>query len=193
MAVVNKKEFEKIRKILDNESSEREKVIKISREIRRSSKKSIYEVQKNNFRKAKKYIDDTGKKVKEVNKIIKKHPSVSGSANPGLEEYSEAVLFYNYVKNNKIVSFKDINVDEKNYLSGMADFTGELVREATQKAIENNTKKMKEIRKTVDSIFEQFLQFDFENGILRKKRDSIKWNLKRLQEMEYDLEIKKKK
>ncbi len=193
MVTINKKEFEKIRKILDNESLEREKVIKISRDIRRNSKKAIYEVQKNNFKKAKKYLDDVKKKVSEVNKIIKKYPFVSGSASPGFEEYSEAVLFYNYVRNNKIVSFKEINVDKKNYLSGMADFTGELVREATQNAIDNNTKKLKEIRKTVDDIFEQFLQFDFENGLLRKKRDSVKWNLKRLQEMEYDVEIKKKK
>ena len=51
-------------------------------------------------------------------------------------------------------------------------------------------KEVEKIKDFVDDIYGEFLKFDLRNGNLRKKYDSVKWNLKKLEEVMYD--IKKK-
>jgi predicted translin family RNA/ssDNA-binding protein len=43
------------------------------------------------------------------------------------------------------------------------------------------------IKEVVDEIYGEFLQFDLRNSELRKKSDQIKWSLKKLEEISYDL------
>ena len=43
------------------------------------------------------------------------------------------------------------------------------------------------IKDCVEEIFGEFLKIDLRNGTLRKKSDSIKWNLKKLEEIMYDI------
>jgi predicted translin family RNA/ssDNA-binding protein len=57
-------------------------------------------------------------------------------------------------------------------------------------ATKRKFQEVEDIKEFVDKIYGAFLAFDLRNGELRKKYDSIKWNLKRLEEVMYD--IKKK-
>ena len=46
------------------------------------------------------------------------------------------------------------------------------------------------IKGIVDDIYGQFLRLDFRNGDLRKKADSIKWNLNKLTEVVFEAKLK---
>ena len=68
--------------------------------------------------------------------------------------------------------------------------TGELVRKAIFEAIHKNFDKAKQIKELVNDIYGEFLKLHLRNGELRKKSDSIKWNLKKLEEVMYDVSMR---
>jgi predicted translin family RNA/ssDNA-binding protein len=73
---------------------------------------------------------------------------------------------------------------------GICDLTGELTRRAVSLVTKGKGKEVLVIKNFVEDIYGEFLKFDLRNGNLRKKYDSIKWNLKKLEEIMYDLSKK---
>jgi len=74
----------------------------------------------------------------------------------------------------------------------LCDLTGELVRRAINKAINEQYSESVEIRDVVAMIYENLMQFDFRNGELRRKFDSIKYDLKKLEDLVLELKLKDK-
>jgi len=98
-------------------------------------------------------------------------------------------MYYGIIKDNKIQTLATLKVNEEDYLMGICDLTGELTRKAVTIA-NKEPKEVEKIKDLVEEIFGEFIKFNLRNGELRKKADSIKWNLKKLEEIMYD--IKKK-
>ena len=69
----------------------------------------------------------------------------------------------------------------------MCDFTGELVRMTTNLVLKKKFKEAQKVRDLVDEIYGEFLKFDLRGGELRKKSDSIKHNLRRIEDILYDV------
>lgn len=185
MKLLDKKDFNAIRKELDSSDKEREKVISKSRDIIKFSKQIIYSLHRNEFSKA-------GSMIKDIIKMVNSLPKDSfdpGIASVARQEYVEAICFYYFVKEKKIPTRKQISVDTDSYLLGLCDLSGELVRNAVNSAITKDFDKVKVIKDLVDEIYGEFLKFDLRNGELRKKSDSIKWNLNKLQELLYNISI----
>ncbi|MDD5331418.1 MAG: hypothetical protein PHE43_01165 [Candidatus Nanoarchaeia archaeon] len=182
--MINKKDFLEIRKELINWDIKREKTIQTSREIIKLSKQIINLVHREELITCKTYI------VK-IKSLIPKLDPDEPSSYVAKQEYAEALTFYHYVKDNKLVSKKDLNIDTESYLLGLCDLTGELVRRAINLVIKNEYTEAEKIKNLVDDIYTEFLTFNLRNGELRKKFDSIKYNLKKLEEIIYDIKIKK--
>jgi len=108
------------------------------------------------------------------------------------QEYVEAVTYLEYVKTGKLADEKEINADPENYLLGICDLTGELARRAVFSVVKEDFKEVEKIKEFVSRIYEEFLKFELRNSELRKKSDSIKWNLKKIEEILYDLKIRGK-
>ena len=83
-------------------------------------------------------------------------------------------------------------MDAENYLLGVCDLTGELARRAIFSVVNENYKEVKKINEFVETIHNEFLDFELRNGEIRRKSDSIKWNLKKIEETMYDLKIRGK-
>jgi predicted translin family RNA/ssDNA-binding protein len=188
-----KKEFSVIRKTIGNYDAKREELIKKSRELLKISKQIIYSIHRENITEAKKNIVIAKKIKKELEKIIlfNKKLSYEGSYSDGCQEYVEGLCYFEFVKNNKIPTLKSLNISAEDYLMGICDLTGELVRRAVRLATKRQINEVDKIKIFVEDLFEEFLKFDFRNGNLRKKYDSIKWNLKKLEEILYDIKLKK--
>jgi len=75
---------------------------------------------------------------------------------------------------------------------GLCDLTGELVRKAVNDVIKKNFKQAMEIKDLVDEIYGEFLKFNLRNSELRRKSDQIKWNLKKLEDVVFELKLKGK-
>lgn len=186
--MLNKNEFNKIRHEMHKLDLKREEVIQLSREIITISKQIIYAAQRNDLNEADKAIKLIKSKVNKLKKInINTDININSVA---LQEYVEAVAFYEFVKNKKIPTKASLGVSAEDYLIGLCDLTGELVRKAIYDVIHKRFDEAERIKELVHGIYGEFLKLHLRNGELRKKSDSIKWNLKKLEEVMYDISMK---
>lgn len=184
--MISKNEFMEIRKELKAFEEKREEVIRKSRDIIMLSKQIIYSAQRGELKKAETLCASIRKAVKEL---------PSGNYDTDMEkvavqEYVEAVCFFEFVKNRKLLARKELEVNTENYLLGLCDLTGELVRQAVNAAINKRNEEALQIKEFVEELYGEFLQFDLRGGQLRKKADSIKWNLKKLEDLALDISVK---
>ncbi len=177
------KNFDSIRKELEGFENQREKVIQQSREIITISKKLIYAVQRGDFTTAKTAQAELKKKIK----VLPAEAYDTDIQKVALQEYVEAVAFYGLLVDKTLPAKEDLNVNAESYLLGLSDLTGELVREAVNSAIRGDSKKALEIKEFVTGLYGQFLLMDLRNGELRKRVDSIKWNLRKLEDLAFSL------
>ena len=184
----NKQEFKRIVEEFEKRDKQRESTIQNSREVIKLSKQIIYSLHRGNPRQAAPLVEKISKQVKKLPKLS----SDEGISRVAFQEYVEALCFYEFVKSKNIPTAKSLGVSSEEYLSGLCDLTGELVRKAVNSVVRKRFKEAAGIRDIVDDIYGQFLLFDFRNGDLRKKFDSIKWNLKKLEDIMYDVNTKLK-
>jgi len=186
--MLNKKEFNKIREDMHKLDLKREEIIQTSREIITVSKQIIYAAQRNDLNEAESAISKIKDKVKKLKKVnLSTDTNINSVA---FQEYVEAIAFYEFVKHGKIPTRASLGVSAEDYLSGLCDLTGELVRKAIFDVIHKNFKEAEKIKELVHDIYGEFLKLHLRNGELRKKSDSIKWNLKKLEEVMYDVAMK---
>ncbi len=168
----------------------REEVIQKSRGIISISKRIIYALHRNDIKSASSYVAEIEKEKKALEKI-----NIVSDVNINLvaiQEYVEAICYYHFVKNKKIPVAKELKVDNESYLMGLCDLTGELGRKAVNEVINKNFKGAYDIKNLVEEIYGEFLKFNLRNSELRKKSDSIKWNLKKLEDIVFELKLKGK-
>ena len=186
--MLNKSEFNKIREEMHRTDLKREEIIQLSREIITVSKQVIYAAQRNDLNEAEKAVKAIKDKVKKLKKInINADTNINSGA---FQEYVEAIAFYEFVKNKRIPTKASLGVSAEDYLSGLCDLTGELVRKAIYDVIHRKFDEAERIKELVHDIYGEFLKLHLRNGELRKKSDSIKWNLKKLEEVMYDISMK---
>jgi len=184
--MINANEFVEIRKDLKDFEEKREETIRKSRDIIMISKQIIYSTQRNELKKAEELCE-------EIRKLVKGLPSGNYDTDMetvAVQEYVEAVCFYEFVKNKKLLTRKELGVITGDYLLGLCDLTGELVRQAVNAVINKRYEEAIEIKEFVSEIYGEFLQFDLRGGQLRKKADSIKWNLRKLEDLALGISIR---
>ena len=186
--MLDKKEFEKIRKEIEEFDIKRESVIQQSREIINLSKRIIYALHRNDIKSASSYVKEIEDKKKGLIGVdIRLDTNMAQTA---LQEYVEALCYYHFIKNKKMPARALLKVDTESYLMGLCDLTGELVRKAVNDVINKNFNQAMEIKSLVEEIYGEFLEFNLRNSELRKKSDQIKWNLKKLEDVVFELKIK---
>lgn len=190
--MLNKKEFAQIRKELGSIEEKREQVIQLSREIIGLSKQIIYSVQRNDMENASLLMAKIRKEVGNLKKANANNIQLDININSvAFQEYVEAACFYDFKKVGRVPGKSTLGVSTEDYLMGLCDLTGELVRKAVQDVIRRNFDEAHKIKDLVNEIYGEFLKFNLRNGELRKKSDSIKWNLKKLEEVVYDVEMRR--
>lgn len=184
------KEFEKIKDQYDLDDSIREKVITLSRDIIRPSKQAIYALHRNDSGEAEKLLKKAKDNIIKSQDLLKDWKSNGiGALKAGLEEYAEAKTYYAFTTTKTIPSISelDIEVHYETYLAALCDFSGELIRKAVLAGTNKEKSTIKEIHDLMHEMFELFLKFDFRSGELRKKFDSLKYHLARIEDIAYDM------
>lgn len=192
--MLDKKELKEMNVEFKRQDNERENLIKKSRDILKLSKQIIYSVHRGDISEADKLVHAIEKEAKELDKIAGKHAALeeSGSFRVAYMEYVEAVLYYNFVKNKKIPTRKELRVSIEHYLLGLCDLTGELVRKAVFLAGKGKVNEVIKIKELVDEIYGELLKFDFRENELRRKFDAVKYDLRKLEDLVLDLKLKGK-
>ncbi len=184
--MISKTEFAEIKTELKQFEEKREEVIRKSRDIIMFSKQIIYSAQRGDMNRAAELCAE----IKKAVAMLPKNYCGTDMESVAVQEYVEAVCFFEFVKNKKLMTRKELEVDTENYLLGLCDLTGELVRQAVNDAISKKFDEALQIKDFVAEIYGEFLQFDFRGGQLRNKADSIKWNLKKLEDLALGISIK---
>ncbi|BBL45818.1 translin [Nanobdella aerobiophila] len=151
----------------------RDRVIEKSIKINRLSKSIIYSIIRGDIDSANKYIEEINNYKKEVDEILKLEPRLYNNVVISFQEYAEALIFYNYIINKKIIKNKDINVDENSYVLGLMDFVGELYRKSVEEMLKNNLSFAEEARNIIYDIYKNMLYMEFKNYDIRRKVDYV--------------------
>jgi len=183
--MIDIKDFAEMKKKLEEFDEQRESLVSEVRNIVRLSKRIIYSVHRNDEKSSDESVAEIRKIVKATMQKVRKEPALlhSGLLKSAIQEYVEAVCFYEIIRNKRIPTHKELDVQPEHYLLGICDLTGELSRRSVNAAAGANYKTALEMKGIVSEIYDEMMQFDFANGELRKKFDSIKYEVKRLEEM----------
>jgi len=188
---IDEKEFQSLKKELEAYDASRDTIIRECRDITKLSKQAIYSLHRDDAKTARQQLADAEKVIAKLLKDIGDDPTLrTGGFSASLEEYVEAKAFLRFLEKGTLIGCKELKVVEaEEYLLGLCDLTGELMRYAVLAATRRDKKAVQAVRDLIDAIYGQFVQFDFRNGELRKKYDSIKYNLQKVENVLYDLAL----
>ncbi len=189
--MINKTFLSKIKKNLDTFQKERGKIIGSSREILQNSKKAIFALHAGKIKEAKLVIANAEKGLNLLNKTYNKDNRLrfEGSFKAAVEEYVEAKMFATVLEKKNLSELKIQNIGPEEYIGGLADLTGELVRQAVLQATNGNHQELKRYKIICEGVVE-FLLTLYLTGHLRQKFDSSKRNLGRLEQIIYEVSIR---
>jgi predicted translin family RNA/ssDNA-binding protein len=186
----DKNQLNKIKKIHAAVSTSRRQLQGISSDILGCSKRSIFATQRGDKKQAKKELDSAVKFVKHGKTVIKKLKRLEneGMWRAGLEEYAEASMYYDAMLNKKIGKVAELPDESETYIGAISDLTGELSRSCVLAATDRNEKEVKRLAGLVREAVEFLLNLDL-TGQLRQKFDQAKQNLRKIEEISFNLSI----
>ncbi len=190
--MIDKKDFNIAKEEIASFDEKRDLLIKDSRNVIKTSKLLIYSLHRDEIKETEQFAKQIKKELDELEKHTKIHDELrySPSYKIAVQEYVEAMTFYFFIKEKRLATRKELNADPESYILGICDLTGELVRKAINSAIAKKFSVSVEIKNFVSDLYGELLKFDFRNGQMRKKFDSIKYDLKKLEDLMYDLKTK---
>jgi translin len=183
--------FERIKEQYSQSEKHRQTIIKNGNAALRSAKQAIFALHRNNPDEAKKHLQAAEETFANSEEIIDDFPKLNyqGAHRAALEEYVEAKLFLNYVEAGEFGSVPERAERPDAYLAGLSDFTGELVRLATRRATDGEYEVVDRATEAVSDVVQFLLELDL-RGHVRKKADQAKRNLRKLEDMRYEIGLR---
>ena len=168
----------------------REKVISESRNVIQQSKLVIFGLHRG--QKVEGELSAMKKSMSELRKLVNKNPKLkyTGTYKVAEQEFVEAIAYSQFRKDGELPDWKATGCDAEYYLLGICDFASELVRTATQLAIDNNIPAVEVIKEMVARLHGELLKLNL-HGELRKKADMVRWSLKSLEDLVFQTKMKR--
>lgn len=190
--MVNKKFIQELKDGYVKGEGERRQIISLSNQALHDSKRVIFSLHRDNFELAEKSLKEIEEKLVFMDKKFG-HPRLKeeGSFKAAMEEYVEAKMYYLVLAKKKIDKVKGIKIDTESYLGGICDLTGEMVRLAINQAAKGKTSEVEKIKEAINEIMAELVEFDM-TGYMRTKYDQAKTNLRKIEQIDYEIKIRKK-
>jgi len=163
----------------------------LSAEILSASKRAIFAFHRGDENVANEELATAREKLAKGTEMVKKESRLAceGMWRACQEEFCEASLLAQYLATRKVGRVTEIADDPELFLGGLSDFTGELVRRAVLVASERDREQVERIFEDVRETIDFLLRMDL-TGTLRTKLDQAKQNLRKLEEIRYELAIR---
>jgi len=189
--MINKKFLSQIKKNLETYQAERNQIINTSRDILQASKSAIFALHRGDSNEAGKSISLAEGLIAKLNKAYNKNNRLrfEGSYKASLEEYVEAKTFFQFMAGKNLDKLPIESIGPEEYINGLTDLTGELVRQAVLQATKGNYKVLENYRSFTEEIV-GFMLTLYLTGSSRQKFDDAKRNLKRLEQIIYEVKIR---
>jgi len=189
--MIDKKFIATLKAQYQKSSGERRQIISISNLILAEAKKAIFALHRGELEQGLKKLEDVEAGFANLKKKFgESRANDEGAYSAALEEYAEAKLLSQLMAGKKIGKISAVNVGMEGYLGGLCDVTGELVRFATNQAAAGKFSEVKRVKALMNEIMGELLDFDM-TGYLRTKYDQARGNLRRIEQMDYEIEVRK--
>jgi predicted translin family RNA/ssDNA-binding protein len=189
--MINKKFIQKLKEEYKKSEGERRQIISLSNVILHDSKRIIFSLHRGEIDIAKSSFDNIEQILKKLEKQFGvKRIYDEGSYKAAVEEYVEAKMFYFVLTGKKVDKIAGVNLTYESYLGGICDLTGELVRLAVNQAAAGKLDEVTRIKGIINDIMSELVQFDM-TGYLRTKYDQAKGNLRKIEQIDYEIKIRK--
>jgi predicted translin family RNA/ssDNA-binding protein len=191
--MINEKFLAELKKDYQANESQRRQIISASNNILFEAKKTIFALQRQDFKIAEEKIIENEKSLTNLeSRFGFERLHREGAYKAAAEEYLEGKTLFLVIKNKKIEATKGLHLDYESYLGGVCDMIGELVRYATNQAAKGKFSEVAKIKKIAEDIMGQLIDFDM-TGYLRTKYDQSRGHLRKLEQMSYEIKLRGKK
>lgn len=189
--MINRQLFIKLRKDHQKYTESRRKIIHLADTALSNSKQAIFSLHRDEVKQAEINLTAAEGLLKNIEKYFVKNPSLDdvGAYKAALEEYVEAKLFCQALKSGKIGPITKIKLSFHDYLAGICDLTGELLRKIVLLATAGKYEQAKRLKELMTNILAELIKFDL-TSYLRSKYDEAKRNLKKAEEILYEIKIR---
>jgi predicted translin family RNA/ssDNA-binding protein len=189
--MLNKKFFTDLKKDYQNQISERRQIISAANNILHDAKRVIFSSHRGDLKSAAASLADIEARLKKLETNFGYNRlNQEGAYTAACEEYAEAKLFYLVLTGKKLEKFKGIKISTENYLGGLSDLLGEMVRWATNLAADGKIDEAKKVKNLADDIMAELVNFDM-TGYLRTKYDQARGHLRKMEQINYELSLRK--
>jgi predicted translin family RNA/ssDNA-binding protein len=188
--MINHNFINKLKDGYQGHEKERRQIISASNEILYLSKKTIFSIHRDNLTEAKNNLEIINKKLEDIQKRFGwTRAYEEGAFSAAMEEFVEAQMFLMAVEGKIIQPIPKTKLNQVSYLGGLCDMTGELVRLATNQAAKKNWKEVERVKGIIDETMAALLEFDL-GGYLRTKYDQARGNLRKIEQISYEIALK---
>ena len=167
--------FSKITQNLDEIDTDREEILKISRQMIRNCSVAIKSIHRKEFHIYQENIDEIKLSHVKLLKLVEKNPNIfSRYLKTPEQEFIEAICLHAIINKLDLPDPASYNVSEINYLLGLADVIGELRRYILDKIRIGEIEALDKILDEMEDLYSYLFALDYPKGItqeLRRKTD----------------------
>lgn len=171
----------------------RRDIIKVGGDTQHHAKRAIFAMHRDEMDEAKNKLAEAKKGLSELEKMIKKDKRTAeeGTYREAVEEYVEAVLFYQFLQKKKIGPIVGVRVEPQIYVAGLCDVPGELYRYAIRAATNKDVPTVMRCKETAEDIIGELIECNL-TKYLRTKFDQAKQAVGKLDIVVYELSLRNK-
>ncbi len=162
----------------------RERAIKVSREVIRTSANAIRAVHRNELDAARGLIGEAAGLVRETRELLKGDSDLyfTGYTQDAQKEYAEACVVLAFIAGTELPLPDDIGVETAAYLNGLAEGASELRRYILDSLRRDDDSRSEELMRGMDDVYNVLVVMDFPDALtsgLRRTTDQLRGVLER--------------
>lgn len=183
--------FNPLKQLHASRARERRTLQEYAGQILSAAKRSIFATQRNDLKTASNELKTCIDYLKKGKGVVKKFPALEseGMWRSALEEYAEASLYASVMMKKGIGAVREISPEDAGtYIGALSDLTGELTRSCVLVATERDLPGVQRLSGLIRDVVAFLLEMDL-TGSDRQKFDQAKQNLRKVEEIAFDLSL----
>jgi predicted translin family RNA/ssDNA-binding protein len=189
--MVDRQFIDELKKRLTDYEAGRRDIIKQAGDALSLSKRSIFALHRDDSETAGQLLAQAGTLLAAVREAAATNPDLAdeGSYRAALEEYYEARLYEQWLATGDIKRLAGEPDEYRTYIGALSDLTGEIQRRQVRLASAGELTEVQRLKDDIESVVGYLLDMDL-GGHLRQKFDQAKNNLRRAEDVLYEVTIR---
>ena len=169
-----KQAFSEINELLETLYQDREKILKLSREIIRDCSIAIKNIHRKEFDKFQNKIEKIKIDHQNLLNLVNKNPGLFFKyLKTPEQEFAESIAFFSIISKKEIPSPIELKINPLNFLLGLADVIGELRRYALDNIRNSRVEDLNSVLENMDEIYTYLFTIDYPTGVTQDLRHKV--------------------